>query len=150
MNETLLASELKRDESLRMTVYDDATGKALNKGSVIYGHATIGVGRALDVRGITRDEAYYLLKNDITSFTLGLQQAYTWFNGLSDTRQRVLMNMAFNMGLSGIGEFHDMLRYISEGRFDLAAKAMQDSHWYTQVGDRAKRLVAMMISGVDA
>lgn len=146
MNIDLMISELKRDEGCRLTVYDDATSKSLAKGSVCLGHPTIGVGRALDVRGITSEESEYLLKNDISSFRLGLSQSYVWFGNLSDVRQRILVNMAFNMGLAGIGQFHDMIGYLSDGDYERAATAMQASAWYRQVGGRAARLVAMMRS----
>ena len=108
MTINLLVEELTRDEGMRLTVYDDATGAPLKINSVVQGHPTIGIGRALDVRGITPDEAKYLLANDIAAFTLGLQQAYVWFNGLDDVRQRALVNMAFNIGLAGLAEFRLM------------------------------------------
>lgn len=144
MTDPIMAAELTRDEGLRLLVYDDATGKALTKGSVCLGHAAIGIGRSLDVRGITAEEALYLLNNDIRAFTLGLQQAYTWFGSLSAVRQRVLINMAFNMGLAGLDKFHDMLGYLATGDYEQAATAMQASTWAKQVGGRAVRLVAMM------
>lgn len=143
----VMIAELKRDESLRLTVYDDATGAPLKPGKAIVGHPTIGIGRALDVRGITPEEALYLLGNDIDSFTLGLSQAYIWFSGLDGVRQRVMLNMVFNLGFVGLSGFHDMIRYMQDMRFELAAKAMEDSAWYRQDGPRAVRLVAMMRTG---
>lgn len=147
MNRDAMIAELKRDEGLRLTVYDDATGAALKPGKAIVGHPTIGIGRALDVRGITPDESMYLLGNDIDAFALGLSQAYTWFSGLDEVRQRAIVNMTFNLGFAGLSGFHDMLRYVQDMRFELAAKAMEDSAWYRQVGPRAVRLVAMMRTG---
>lgn len=146
MNRDLLIQELTRDEDMRLVVYDDATGKPLKIGDTLQGHLTIGVGRALDVRGITAREALYLLNDDISDVVAELQKALTWFDGLDDTRQRVLANMAFNMGTAGLLGFHDTLRYVQEGRYELAAKAMEDSHWYTQVGARAQRLADLMRS----
>lgn len=144
MNRELLIQELTRDEGLRLVAYDDATGKPLKVGDTIKGHITIGIGRALDVHGISPDECQYLLGNDVDAFTAELRKALPYFDTLSDERQRVLVNMAFNMGTAGLLSFHDTLRYVQEGRYELAAKAMEDSHWYTQTGDRAKRLVVMM------
>lgn len=147
MTKELLVTELIRDEGVRLNAYDDASRLPIRPGSIVRGHPTIGIGRALDVRGVTPDEAQYLLSNDIDAFTLGLQQRYPWFNNLDDTRQRVLVNMAFNMGLAGIAEFHDMLEYLADGRYGLAASAMETSLWYHEVGARAVRLVAMMRNG---
>jgi lysozyme len=142
-----LIAELKRDEGVRLLAYDDGSRLALKPGRILMGHPTIGVGRALDVRGISAEESDSLLGHDIDAFTLGLTQAYPWFVVLDDVRQRVLLNMAFNLGLAGLSEFHDTLTYIADGRYDLAARAMEDSLWYRQVGARAKRLADMMRTG---
>ncbi len=144
MTKDILIQELVRDEGERLTVYDDVTGKPIKPGMVFGGHPTIGVGRALDVNGITPTESRYLLSNDIDRTLEGLQASLKWFDTLSDVRQRVLCNMAFNMGVQGLLKFQDMLRYCEEQRWGLAADAMVDSKWYTQVGDRAKRLESMM------
>lgn len=147
MNKDLLITELIRDEGVRLNAYDDATGLPIRPGSTVKGHLTIGIGRSLDVRGVTPEEAQYLLSNDIDAFTLGLQQRYVWFNNLDDTRQRVLVNMAFNLGLAGIAKFPEMLEYVADGRYGLAASAMETSLWYREVGTRAVRLAAMMRNG---
>lgn len=148
MNQTLLVSELTRDEGCRYWVYDDATGFLVRPGSVAVGHPTIGIGRALDVRGISPDEAQMMLANDIASFTLGLQQKYAWFNCLDDVRQRVLVNMAFNLGLAGIEEFRAMLEHLAKREYSLAASEMENSEWFKETGDRAARLVKAMATGI--
>ena len=61
----LITCELTRDEGQLLTVYDDATGAAIKPGTSVKGHPTIGIGRALDVHGISAAEAAYLLGNDI-------------------------------------------------------------------------------------
>lgn len=147
MTKQLLMEELIRDEGTRLTVYDDATGQPITKAVKVVGHPTIGVGRALDVNGITPTEARYLLNNDIDRTVEALEVSLPWFGTISDARQRVLANMAFNMGTVGLMKFTDTLRYIGEGRYELAAKAMEDSHWYQQVGERGKRLAEMMRNG---
>ncbi len=144
MTKDLLISELVRDEGEKLTVYDDLTGKPLKTGSTIGGHATIGVGRALDVNGITPTESRYLLSNDIDRTLEGLRASLAWFDSLSDVRQRVLCNMAFNLGVNGLLKFQNMLRYCEEQRWGLAADEMIDSVWYEQTGERAERLQAMM------
>lgn len=147
MNVNLMISELQRDEGNRLSVYDDATGKPIVRGYTLQGHPTIGVGRALDVRGISADEALVLLKNDINAFTLGLQQAYRWFNSLDDVRQRALVNMAFNLGLGGLAGFQQMLKAIEARDWQAAADAMKASRWFSQVGDRGERLHSAMLLG---
>ncbi len=144
MNIQLLKAELTRDEALRLTVYDDANSQTLHHGYTLKGNPTIGVGRCLTTRGITPAEADLLLDNDIQSFTIACQQAFTWFNNLSDVRQRVILNMAFNMGIGGLKNFPAMEAALLRGDYNAAADEMQNSAWYRQVGARAQRLVAMM------
>lgn len=144
--ETLIA-ELTADEKLMLVVYDDATGKPITKGSLIAGHPTIGIGRALDVNGITRPEALYLLDNDIDRVQGALLSSVAWLVGIGDVRQRVLVEMGFQMGAHGVGNFQDMMRALYDKRFDAAAAAMEASDWYRKFPARAERLVAMMRSG---
>jgi lysozyme len=143
----LLAEELARDEGQRLTVYDDATGYAVRPGVTVEGHLTIGVGRALDVRGISPAEAAFLLDNDIAAFTLGLQQALPWFSGLDPVRQRALTNMAFNLGVHGLLGFRDAMAFMANRQYDAAACAIEDSAWYKEVGARAARIAGMIRTG---
>ena len=65
-----------------------------------------------------------------------------------DVRQRVLVNMAFNLGLGGLATFRSMLGCVAAQDCDGAAGAMEASVWYTQVGARAHRLTLAMRSGI--
>ena len=151
MNLTNLITDLTRDEGLRLVAYDDATGAPIKPGVTVRGHVSIGVGRALDTNGITAAEASYLLDNDIDRVNAALY-AYPWFRALNDVRQNALINMGFNLGVAGLLEFHDMIRYLSEDppRWSLVAAAMVDSEWFRQVGARAARLAQEMLTGVKA
>jgi lysozyme len=146
-NRERLITELSTDESLRLVVYDDATGHAITRGSSVIGHPTIGIGRALDVNGISREEAIYLCGNDIDKVEAGIASALPWVSFIDDARQRVMCNLAFNLGVNGLLKFHDTLRFVQEGSFQLASRAMADSEWAKQVPARAARLVARMRSG---
>lgn len=146
-NRSLLIAELVQDEGIRLTCYDDATGKPLTPGTALAGHPTIGIGRALDVNGISQAEAYYLLGNDIDRTETELLRRLPWLTEVDEERRRVLLNMAFNLGIDGLMQFHDTLRYVEEGRYELAARSMEGSKWYRQVGARAVRLAARMRVG---
>jgi len=148
MDKAKLTEQLKAEETFRSLVYDDATGAPIRERSVVRGHPTIGYGRALDIRGITRTEASYLLANDIDAAEVECRR-FTFWAGLDDVRQRVLADMVFNMGFASMLGFHDTLRYLADGRYELAARAMEDSEWFHQVGSRAVKLVAMMRTGKD-
>jgi lysozyme len=56
--------------------------------------------------------------------------------------------MAFNMGVPGLLEFHHDIADTQAGNYVKSAADMKDSKWYTEVGDRAVRLVEQMLTGV--
>lgn len=54
--------------------------------------------------------------------------------------QRVLVNMAFNLGRTRLGKFKKMIAAVEENNFKEAANQMVDSRWYNQVGNRSIEL----------
>jgi lysozyme len=111
------------------------------------GKLTIGVGRNLEDRGITAEESAMLLANDIAAEERELLRALPWVATLDEVRQRVLLDMAFNMGIAGLLGFKHTLATIQAGDYKRAATMMLDSRWAKQVGQRAERLSRMMATG---
>ena len=74
------------------------------------GKITIGYGRNIEDMGISEDEAEYMLSNDIQLCVTWLDKEYPWFKKLSDTRQRALINMLFNLGIPRFTGFRKMIR----------------------------------------
>ncbi len=56
-----------------------------------------------------------------------------------ETRERALVNMAFNLG-GRLAGFKKFLKAVNARDWPTAAVEMMDSKWATQVGDRATRL----------
>lgn len=134
-----LTSELIRDEGVVLNAYQDHLG-----------YWTIGIGRLIDKRrggGITRDEAKYLLKNDINEVVSQLNIKIPWFKGLNDVRKRALCNMAFQMGVAGLLKFKNTLRFIEQGNFEEAGRNARKSLWYKQTPNRAERVIKMIENG---
>lgn len=134
-----ISEELIRDEGEVLHAYQDTEG-----------FLTIGVGRLIDKRrggGITREEALYLLQNDILRKMEDLDRELPWWKKLSQVRQRVLLNMCFNLGIGGLLKFKNTLAAVESGRYEEAAKGMMASKWAKQVGARAERLAKMMREG---
>lgn len=111
------------------------------------GKLTIGVGRNLDDRGISPDEAMYMLANDIKDARRELSAAFPWFDKLDEVRQAVLIDMHVNLGLSRLQGFRNTLALIGVGKHEAAAQEMLNSKWAEQVGRRAQRLSRMMATG---
>jgi lysozyme len=127
---------LKLHEGVRLKPYTDTVGKL-----------TLGVGRNLDDRGITLEEADYLLSNDISAAWLSLVSLVECFSRLDTVRQAVLLDMAVNLGTDGLLKFRKTLAFVAGGQYPEAATEMLDSTWAKQTGQRAKRLSKMMASG---
>jgi len=108
---------------------------------------TIGVGRNLEDRGISNDEAAYLLKNDIEIVERELLEAQPLVSMLDPVRQRVLVDMGFNLGTPTLMKFSNMWAAIEDEDYHEAARQMMDSRWADQVGRRAERLAQAMSSG---
>ena len=135
MNRELLRSQLERHEGLRLHPYHDTVGKL-----------TVGYGRNLDDVGITRDEADFMLDNDIEQVELQLETVDEYV-GLDQVRQTVVANMAYNLGFHGLMQFSRMWKAIGRRDYDSAAREMLDSRWSKQVGNRAVELARIMRIG---
>lgn len=134
-----IIADLVRDEGEVLHAYQDHLG-----------WWTIGVGRLIDKRrggGITAEESRYLLANDLARFAAELDERLPWWRSLDAVRQRVVLNMAFNLGVSGLLSFRNTLAAVKRGDYAAAAAGMQASKWSRQVGQRAVRLAAMMSTG---
>ena len=108
------------------------------------GRLTIGVGRNLEDTGLSKSEALFLLDNDLRRVELECARAFDWFDTLDDVRKRVLIEMAFNMGLSGLMTFRNMLKAIKQKDYVKASEEMLNSLWAKQVKTRAYRLAHIM------
>lgn len=127
---------LKKHEGLKLKVYKCPAGKL-----------TIGFGRNLEDNGITESEAEFLLFGDIGRIISELKKRLNIFDELSVNRQAVLVDMAFNLGITGLFSFKKMIAAIESQDFKNAAKEMQDSRWFNQVGNRAKFLQKLIMEG---
>jgi lysozyme len=125
---------LSRDEQLKLF-----GTSGLNREEIIDG---------LLVRGISEEEALFLLDNDIKKCVNDVKK-FPWFESLDPVRQKVIVDMRFNLGLAGLKKFRKMIGHLEVGAYSKAAEEMKNSKWYHQVGTRARRLVEMMRTGED-
>lgn len=131
----------------RHFAYDDACGKPCKSGDNIKGLITIGYGRNIMGRGLSEEEALYLLQNDVSEVYRDLQTVYPWFEHLSDNRKIVMIDLRFNMGLKKLETFKNFLRAMSGSAWNEAASHLLDSTYAKQVGDRAARNADLIIGG---
>ena len=136
-----LIGQVKRDEGLRLTAYWDPIGKVWTVG---YGHTGPDVTEGT-VWTLAQAEA--ALAEDLNTAADEVDRAFPWAEGMGVVRWSVFVNMAFNMGLDGLEEFHMMLAAAQRGDWVEAAAQMLESLWATQVKGRALRLAQQMRTG---
>lgn len=110
------------------------------------GNQTVGYGFAL-ASGFTAEECLAVLRIRIKNLTESVSYAIPFFTRLSQARQDVLVEMAYNMGLPNLLGFKMMLLALGNGDYSKAAEEMLDSGWHDQVGVRAERLAQIMAEG---
>jgi lysozyme len=98
---------------------------------------------------MTEEQATVAFQGRLEANWTALLAQLPWITSLSPPRQRVLQNMAYNLGVSGLLEFKHMLSACQSGDYSQAAQQMLSSTWAKQVTTRATRLAEQMESGVD-
>ena len=130
-----LREDLIRDEDFVRHAYQDSRGLW-----------TIGIGRLIDKRkggGITREEAEYLLDNDLATARADLDAIAPYWLLLPEDVQRGLLNMAFNLGRKNLSKFKRMFAALKTRNYHEASNQALDSIWATQVGARANRIAKL-------
>ena len=130
-----LLTQIKQDEGLRLTAYQDTLGNW----TIGYGHTPATEGQVW-----TLADAEAALLDDVDRAANDVDMAFPWAEAMGVIRWSVLVNMAFNMGLSRLQEFHMALEAMQAGNYPEAATQMLNSLWASQVGDRAMRLAQQM------
>lgn len=119
MNNEKLKESLIQNEGLKQYVYTCPKG-----------YKTVGVGRNLETKGLSKAEIMYLLENDILDCKLFLEDIFKDFHSLSDARQNVLIEMVFNLGNGGFKKFKKLIEAIKEKDFIKASEEMLNSKWH--------------------
>lgn len=107
------------------------------------GRVTIGYGRNLDDIGVSRDEATYMLENDLKRCERELQN-YSWYLIQPKEVQFALIDMCFNMGINRLLKFTKMIEALSRKDYAQAAIEALNSIWAKQVGKRACDIAVMI------
>jgi lysozyme len=113
------------------------------------GYATIGYGRNIEQVGISKEEAEHLLKNDIEQCLKELRGIMNRFDDLPEKAQLVLVDMCYNLGLSKLLNFENMLDAIDAGHWQKASEELLDSRYAAQVKRRARINASYLLSCAD-
>ncbi len=130
---------LTRNEGRKRKIYKDSVGKQ-----------TIAVGWNIEDKGLPDEAIDLLLDIGIAEAEDALDKLWYEWRSLSYTRQLVLIDMAFNLGLAKFRGFKKFWGALKADNIPEACIQMVDSKWYRQVGPRAKRNVEAFRSGAPA
>jgi lysozyme len=140
-----LRVELEEDEGIKYEVYKDHLG-----------YPTFGVGHLVRDDDpeygmpvgtpVTEERVAEVFEQDIETVLEDCCKLYSDFDDLPEEVQRIVANMMFNLGYPRLSAFRGMRAGVNARDWDKAADEMVDSRWYTQVPNRAKRLVSRMRS----
>lgn len=148
MNIDLCKAEIKRHEGEVLEIYNDSLG-----------YKTLGVGHLCQPNDVEYNweigtpvsqavvDAYYEM--DFRKHYYEAVNVFgdeTAFNNLPDDIQRVLVNMAFNLGGTRLSKFRNMLQACRNHDWQEMARQMQDSRWFSQVGRRSYELQQVVLS----
>lgn len=101
------------------------------------GYKTIGVGRCLDTNGITRDEANYLLENDIKRVEQELNENFGAWRTFPEKARMVCIDMTFQMGIVGFCRFIKTKKLMEDNNWLEASEEILRSRYATQTPTRA-------------
>lgn len=116
-----LKENIKKYEGLELKPYRCPKGKI-----------TIGYGRNLQDKGISKTEANLMLDNDLLDIKLELEDKLPVYKKLDDIRQNVLIEMAFNMGVPKLLGFKNTIAFLKKNDFESASEEMLNSKWHRE------------------
>ena len=143
MNLDKLREELAEDEGCKYEIYLDhlglptfGIGHLITKNDPEYGK---DVGTVIEQGRV--QSAFNL---DIAVTIEDCHRLYKDFDELPEEAQLIIANMMFNLGYPRLSKFKGMKAGVDARSWSSAADEMVDSRWYTQVPNRARRLVDRM------
>lgn len=125
-----LKENIKKSEGFVGTAYKDSLGID-----------TIGYGTRLP---LSEKEAEMILESRLNFFKDVLLAKKPVIATLTEERQEVLYEMAYQMGVNGVLNFKKMWQAIDNSDFFIASLEMLNSKWARQTPQRAKRLSNIM------
>lgn len=134
----IVTEQLIRHEDKRSRLYQDS--------KMLW---TIGIGRCIDRKPLKESEIMFLFEHDLADAEDDARALLgnATFDRLSDHRKAVVVNMAFNLGVTKLRKFVKFLAALKDQRWHDAAVEMRNSQWSVEVKGRADELIALMERG---
>ena len=137
MNFERLKESVKANEGFRDRVYKDTLG-----------FDTIGYGFAIKDLRLDSDISGILLDRKIYQLIINVYTRLPWVVEMPGKIEEVIVEMCYQMGITGFSKFKKTHKYMKEHDWKLASIEMLDSRWAKQTPNRAKRL-SDIVAGCD-
>lgn len=109
------------------------------------GKLTIGIGRNLEDKGLSDSEVMYLFDNDLQDTQDSAESIFEDFSQYTLEEQTVILDMLFNLGITRFKTFKKFIRAIKERDLKEAARQIEQSAYFHQVPNRARRNIKMLL-----
>jgi len=124
-----LLEKIKHHEGFVEHVYDDSLGIP-----------TIGYGFAIKDLVLDEDIAEDILVRKLEKLKRNACSRFNWLEDMPQEVQEVILNMCYQLGVTGVSKFRKAISALQEGEWNEAADEMLDSLWAKQTPNRAKEL----------
>ena len=132
-----LLKRIKHHEGFRSKVYKCTEG-----------FDTIGYGFAIKDLEMDEDIAEEILLRKVENLISRVRKKFSWLDSVPPAVQGVIVEMSYQMGVSGVSKFKKALHAMQMFQWKLAADELLDSRWAKQTPNRAKEL-SDIIRGLD-
>ena len=144
MNLIKLQDEISKDEGIKYETYRCSLG-----------HLTGGIGHLITEwdeevyagpvgTRIPHEQVDEWFAKDIETTIKDCNLLFSQFNNLPDDIQHVLANMCFQLGRPRLSKFKNMIAAVDDLDWERMADEMENSRWFKQTPNRAKRLIAIV------
>ena len=130
-----LIENIKESEGFVAHVYNDSLGIP-----------TIGYGFAIKDLILDEDLAEEILIRKVRDLVARVDRKFDWFVTADNNVKEVVVEMCYQMGLSGFSKFKKTIYYLEKVNYIEASKEMLDSKWTKQTPNRAKKLSNIVAS----
>ena len=124
-----LKDSIKENEGYVGIVYKDSLGID-----------TIGYGFAIKDLELDRDICDLILDRKLKELEDRVKLKFGWYPFMPKVIQDVVMEMCYQLGVTGFSKFVKTITYLKDKDFKNASIEMLDSKWAKQTPNRAKRM----------
>ena len=130
-----LIDDIKKHEGFRAKVYQCTEG-----------YDTIGYGFAIKDLKLSEEVCNIILTEKLAKLQFDISNKFEWFEDSPEIVRNVVINMCYQLGLTGFSKFKQTIYYLETEQYEEASLECLDSLWAKQTPNRAKELSELISS----